>query len=173
MMISNNNDDENEEDHMNDDETHNDELSYYIYCYKAFNINNTETYFDNYGLDNEIEVGKNYYSTCNFNQESINYISEENMENDTEKITELNEDAYYVTEQGYCAWTKANVQNDMKTYYPNVPYKLAKLKVHLDNLVLLEDNEDTDRNGEIRCDEFEVVDILDTIELTSPCSQIE
>ena len=76
----------------------------------------------------------------------------------------------YITELGYCCWTKKEVQLDMRYYYPNTHYKLAKVKVYVDDLVLLDNNDEASngRYGEIRCSYFEIIEIFDAIELLSP-----
>ena len=58
----------------------------------------------------------------------------------------------------------------MRYYYPNTHYKLAKVKVYLDDLVLLDNNDEASngRYGEIRCSYFEIIEIFDAIELLSP-----
>ena len=83
---------------------------------------------------------------------------------------EIDDDFSYITELGYCCWTKKEVQLDMRYYYPNTHYKLAKVKVYLDDLVLLDNNDESSngRYGEIRCSYFEIIEIFDAIELLSP-----
>ena len=53
---------------------------------------------------------------------------------------------------------KQDIINDMEKYYTGIIYKIAKCKVYIDDLVLLNDDE---RQGEIRFCEFEVVDIFE------------
>ena len=159
---------ENEEENEEED-TGNDN---FIYCYKAIDANGTITYFDNYELSKKITVGECYSTVCNYDQNKVNFIADTNFETDIDKVVELDDDSLYITELGYCGWTRNQLQQDMKYYYPNTHYKLIKMKVYLNDLVLLDNSDETnnDRAGEIRCGYFEVADIYDAIELLSPAT---
>ena len=169
-----NNDDKNTEEQsneeMNIDIEENTKSPEYIYCYKAIDCDGIHTYFDNYNLNKKVAIGNKHYTTCNFNQEKVNFITDTNLETDQEKVVEIDDDFSYITELGYCCWTKKEVQLDMRYYYPNTHYKLAKVKVYVDDLVLLDNNDESSngRYGEIRCSYFEIIEIFDAIELISP-----